>query len=514
MIRGVEQKIKDKVLVMDDLIQKVRELRSQGKVVVQSHGVFDLIHPGIVKHLNEARKQGDVLVVTVIKDRDVRRGPGRPVFPEEFRAENVASLEQVSYACIVDDDKPFECVRMLEPDVFAKGQAYKERDRRIHERIFEEEREFYFGKCRVCETEGFSFSSSEIINNFLDIYPEETRSFLKRFSKKYSFDEITDRLESLKNLNVLILGDGIVDEYHYCTPMGKATKAHLVVNRYLTHEVFAGGSFAVSNHLAGICDRVHLVTLLGSDESREDFIRSSLKPNIDTKFFYRRESPTIVKKRYVDQYLNQKLFEVNYLCEDFIDEDQESEIIKYLENTLPMFDLVLVSDFGHGFITNGMIEVLERCSRKIAVNTQTNAANAGYNMITRYRHPNFICLDEPEARLATQGRFSDIAEIARKISRLLDPDHMIITLGKKGCIGLNRKDEAHRTPIFSSKVVDTVGAGDAFFSFTAPAFARDLPLDLVSFIGNAVGALAVQIVCNKKPVEKYELLQFVHSLLK
>ena len=63
-------------------------------------------------------------------------------------------------------------------------------------------------------------------------------------------------------------------------------------------------------------------------------------------------------------------------------------------------------------------------------------------------------------------------------------------------------------------MIDTVGAGDAFFAYTAPCFAREMPLDLVSFIGNAVGALAVQIVCNKKSVERYELLEFIHAILR
>ena len=93
-------------------------------------------------------------------------------------------------------------------------------------------------------------------------------------------------------------------------------------------------------------------------------------------------------------------------------------------------------------------------------------------------------------------------------------EHLIITLGKKGSIGIDRDGLVCRTPILSTKVIDTVGAGDAFFAFTAPCFAKGLPLDLVSFIGNSVGALAVQIIGNKKPVEKYELLEFIHSILK
>jgi rfaE bifunctional protein kinase chain/domain len=380
--------------------------------------------------------------------------------------------------------------------------------------MFNEEREFYFEKCKIYETGGFSFSTTQIINNFLDIYPDDTKKFLGAFSKRYSFNKIVEKLNNLKNLKILIIGDGIIDEYHYCKPLGKATKSHLVVNKYITHEIFAGGAFAIANHIAGICDRVHLVTLLGDENTREDFILNNFKKNISAKFFYREDSPTIVKKRYIDQYLNQKIFEVNYLKESYIDGTCELSVINYLKSEISNYDIVLVSDFGHGFITDKVKKVIENLSKKYAVNTQTNAANAGYNMITKYNKPYFVCLDEPEIRLAIQERYANIEDIARKIKKVLNTDYLIVTLGKKGSIGLNKKNEVNRTPIFSTKVIDTIGAGDAFFAFTAPCFAQNLPLDLVSFIGNAVGAIAVQIVGNKKPVEKYELLEFIHAILK
>jgi rfaE bifunctional protein kinase chain/domain len=507
-------KIKNKILLLEDLAKKVADHKKAGKIVVQSHGIFDLIHPGIIKHLNMAKSQGDILLVTVIKDKDVRRGPGRPIFPENFRVESVASLEQVDYACLVDDETPFECVKRIKPDIFAQGQAYKERDRKIHDKIYEEEKEFYFGKSKIYETGGFSFSSSQIINNFLDIYPEETSSFLKAFAKKYSFDAILDQLNQLRKLKVMLIGDGIIDEYHYCDAMGKSAKALLVVHKYTTHEIFAGGAFIIANHVAGLCEKVHLVTLLGKEDSQEEFIRNALRPNVDLKFFYREDGPTIRKKRYINQYSNQKLFEINYLNDNYIDEGCESDITNYLNSAIPEYDLVLISDFGHGFITKKIIQVIEKSSKIFAVNTQTNAANAGFNLITKYNRPNFVCLDETEARLVTQERFSDIEDIAKNISKILDAEYFIITLGKKGSIGVSRNHEVNLTPVFSTKVVDTVGAGDAFFAFTAPCFAQGMPLDLVSFIGNAAGALAVQIVGNKKPVEKYELIEFIHTILK
>lgn len=510
----MEQLVRKKILSLDELIRVVEGLKTRGEIVVQSHGVFDIIHPGMITHLKSAKKQGDVLVVTIIKDKDVRRGPGRPIFMEELRAENVASLQYVDYICIVDDEVPFECVKRIKPDVFAKGQSQKERDEKIHKKIFEEERELYFGKSRIYETSGFSFSASQIINNFLDIYPEETKNFLMKFQEKYSFDDIAEQINSLKKLKVLLIGDGIIDEYHYCDPLGKSAKANIVVNRYLSHEVFAGGAFAVANHIAGLCDDIRLVTLLGDNDSREDFALDNLKPNIKTKFFYRNDGPTIVKKRYFNQYLNQKLFEINFLNTQYINGDLESSITEYIKSQIPFYDFVLIADFGHGFITNNIIKGIEADSRKIIVNTQTNAANAGFNMVTKYSNPFYVCLDEPEVRIAAQERYGNIENVAIKVKSSINADYLIVTLGKKGSIGINKENGINRTPIFSTKTIDTVGAGDAFFAFTAPCFARGLPLDLVSFVGNAAGAIAVQIVGNKKAVEKYELLEFIHALLK
>lgn len=510
----MEDKIKKKILLIDELVEKVKALRKENNVVVQSHGVFDLIHPGIIKHLNQAKNQGDVLIVTIIRDKDVRRGPGRPVFPDNLRAENIASLSQVDYVCIVDDETPFECVKRIKPDVFAKGQAHRERDQKIHKKIFKAETELYFGKVNILETDGFSFSSSAIIKNFLDIYPEETKVFLQKFSQKYSFNDMADALNNLKDMKIMLIGDGIIDEYHYCDSMGKSAKAHLVVSKYLTHEVFNGGAFAVANHIAGICDKVHLVSMLGTADSKEEFIMKNLKANITAKFFYRDDGPTIVKKRYINQYLNQKLFEINYLADNYIDKNVESVIINYLKSVISEYDLVMVSDFGHGFITNNVIRVIEEYAKKLAINTQTNSANAGYNMITRYKRSHYVCLDEPEIRLAAQERFEDIEDVAKKMFALLNTDCLVVTLGKKGLIALNGDSGINRSPIFSSKVVDTVGAGDAVFAYTAPCFASGLSLDMVSFLGNAVGALAVQIIGNKKSVEKHELLEFVHAFWK
>ena len=510
----MKQEIKNKILLFDELIEKVRIHRQEGKLVVQSHGVFDIIHPGIIKHLNEAKERGDVLIVTVIKDKDVRKGPERPIFQEDLRLENVSSLAQIDYCCLVDDETPFECIKRIKPDYFAKGRKYAERDRSIHSKIFDKERELYFGKCKIHETDGFSFSSTHIINNFLDIHSEETRNFLKMFSKKYSFHNVIKRLDDLKNLKVLLLGDGVIDEYYYCESMGKSPKAQLIVNKYVTHEVFAGGTFAIANHVAGLCDKVQLVTLLGREDSREDFVSDNLKSNVSAKFFYRDDGTSVIKRRYINQYQKQKMFEINYINDKNISGKIESEVISYLESVVHEYDLILVSDFGHGFITNNLIQKIEEFPKKLAVNAQTNGANAGYNLITKYNKTNFICLDAPEARLATQEKYIEIEYVAKKLLNGIDTDYLTITVGSNGSLCVNRKGEINRTPAFATKVIDLIGAGDAFFSLSSLCFALGMPMDLVSFLGNVIGALSVQVVGNKRSVEGHEIKEFIHAVLK
>ncbi|MBU1152839.1 cytidyltransferase [bacterium] len=506
--------IEGKIKSLDELVQIVAELKRKGKKTVLSHGIFDLIHPGIIRHLESAKEQGDILVVTVIKNKDVRRGPSRPIFEEKLRVRNVAVLGYVDYTCLVDDTIPFECLKIIKPDIFAKGEAYENRDPEISQVLEYGEEAIRVADCKIHFTNGITVNSTHIINQFLDVYPEETQKYLKEFSKKYDVLQIVKQLKDLKDLKVLVIGDGIIDEYHYCDSMGKSGKDHLVVNKYLYDEAFAGGSFAIANHISGLCREVQLVSLIGRNDSKVDFILNHLKLNIKPKLFYREDAPTIVKRRFVNQYLNQKVFEICYMNNDKISKKCEGQISNYLASQIPGYDLVLVADFGHGLITEGIVSLIEDKAKILAVNTQTNSANAGFNMVTKYRNIRFACLDEQEVRLASQDRYGSINDIMAKITRQINAEYLIVTRGNHGSLGFNPENGFVQTPAFATKVVDRIGAGDAFFAFTAPSFARGMPLDLVSFIGNVVGAIAVQIVCNRESVEPEKLFEFIDALLK
>ena len=85
------QKPADKIKTVADLARTVESLKKKGKRVAHCHGVFDLLHPGHLKHFEAAKRLADVLVVTVTKDEHVNRGPGRPIFTHGLRAESIAA---------------------------------------------------------------------------------------------------------------------------------------------------------------------------------------------------------------------------------------------------------------------------------------------------------------------------------------------------------------------------------------------------------------------------------------
>ena len=112
-----------KVLSIADAVAFVERLRHKDKDIVFTNGVFDLLHPGHVRYLKDARREGDALIVGLNSDRSVRaiKGPARPINPEQERAEVVAGLGCVDAVVIFDDDDPQQIVSRLQPNVLVKG---------------------------------------------------------------------------------------------------------------------------------------------------------------------------------------------------------------------------------------------------------------------------------------------------------------------------------------------------------------------------------------------------------
>ncbi|MDD5428820.1 MAG: PfkB family carbohydrate kinase [Candidatus Omnitrophica bacterium] len=507
------EKIYDKIKTLDELKTIVSGHKRQNKKIAHCHGVFDLIHPGHIRHLVSAKKEGDVLIVTVTADKFVRKGPGRPIFNENLRAETLASFSTVDYVAINHAPTATNCIKLLRPDVYVKGQDYVDKNKDVTGKISEEEDAVVSVGGRIAFTHDITFSSSKLINDHMQVFPEATRAYLKQIASKYPLEYIFGLLDKVKNLKTLVIGEAIIDQYHYCEGMDKSRKSNVVVYKYMAEESFAGGALAIANHIAGLSGNVTLATVMGDDnKSYGSFLKKKMRPGVKMLNFVRHDSQTIVKRRFVNS--NQKLFEVCYLNDAPLAPEVENDVMRKLKDMIHDYDLVIVSDFGHGFLTDNLAGMICKEARFLAVNTQTNGANMGFNFITRYANVDYAALDELEIRYAAHDKSGALKDIVKDVSRKIRCKNMIITKGPNGALSLIKGKEFLSAPALATNVIDPIGAGDAFFAFTAPLAAMGVPQELVIFIGNAVGALAVQIVCNREPVDPVDLKKFITTILK
>jgi rfaE bifunctional protein nucleotidyltransferase chain/domain len=508
-----------KVQPLNELAALLQKEKTKHKKIVLCHGVFDLLHPGHIRHFAEAKKLGDILVVTITKDQFVNKGPGRPAFTDMLRAESIAALADVDYVAINETPTAVEPIRLIKPDFYVKGADYEERSSDLTQGIHAEEKAVKDVGGQVHFTHDISFSSTNILNSHFGVYPEKARHFLQTFKSKFSGDQIIEQIKALKNLKVCLIGDTIVDEYHYCQPLGKSPKETIVSTRYLSEEAFPGGILACANHISSFSDNVDMVTCLGSKDTKQDVIESQLNSKVNAKFFYRDDACTVVKRRYVEPAFLTKMFQISFLTDVDLDDELSHRISRYLMEALPNYDLVVVADYGHGFLTQEIRDVICARSKYLALNVQTNSANIGYNLVTKYPKADYICVDEPELRLAMQQKYTPIHDLITEFSHKYHGATITITRGHNGSITTRpaAEDPSHYTffesPSISTKIVDRVGAGDAYLAVTSMLAAQNAPPETIGFVGNAVGAMAVEVVCNRTSMQAIPLFKFIKALL-
>jgi bifunctional ADP-heptose synthase (sugar kinase/adenylyltransferase) len=499
---------------LSDVAADVRRAKAEGKRVVTCHGLFEILHPGLTRFLADAREHGDLLVVTLIPDYRVAVDPVRPVFSQQLRAEALAALQAVDHVAIDDTASATQRVQLLAPDVLVRMEAHASGPGPVLERELEEEEAAVTalgGEIRYAQQLD---SQARILGvTTVGAVPPEGLQYVEAFRQKYSCDQVIASIAAFRDLKVLVIGDTIVDEYHFCAPFGMASKSYAIASRFLGAESYAGGALAIANHLAGFCDEVALLTCLGTLDSRESFVRERLKKNVAPTFVQRDDAPTIVKRRYVSQGGSTKLFEVSFFNDSPIPPKTVKETTQHLERFIEGFDLVLLADFGHGFVTPEVLTTICAKAKYLAVNTQLNSINMGFNVITKVPRADYACIDQAEVRMACRDNHSPIDVLVRRLVDELRCDMMTVTRGPVGAVTFSKRHGIASAPVFCRDVLDSTGAGDAFLSLTSPAAKRGLGPDLICFIGNAAGALAVRTIGNRASITPDSLFRFVRELL-
>ena len=181
-----------KITSLDNLQKISKDYQDNGLKVVLCNGMFDLVHLGHIRYFNQAKKKGDKLIVTFTSDEFSRKGPDRPIFSQDLRAENLAALEIVDHVAMCPFPSALEAINLIKPNFYAKGKEYEIDSDDITGMISKETLavESYNGK--VFFTDDLVFSSSNLLNRNFEVFSPEVKEYINNFKSKHTLSEVLD----------------------------------------------------------------------------------------------------------------------------------------------------------------------------------------------------------------------------------------------------------------------------------------------------------------------------------
>jgi rfaE bifunctional protein nucleotidyltransferase chain/domain len=459
-----------KILKMKDL-DKLRR-RHKGKKIVQAHGAFDIVHAGHVLHLEDAKAQGDILVVSITGDKYVRKR--KMFFDENLRAHQVAALECVDYVIVIQDHVALSVMKILKPHIYVKGKEYAE----IPHPDTQDEKDLldsYGGKFHFSSTEAFSSTKVGYLSGYLSdgmargVLAEEKGNFVDLSPTEFELQTLKRYFKLAKEMNVLVIGEKIMDGWAFDEIKGYSVDNKCMAGRNINLVTQTGGAAIVAAHLR---DLVGNVDHVGTD--------------VD-----------IVKTRFMDKRRN----EATYIHEHYVCPRINMEDVK-----LEPYDLVVVADFGHGLITHEDASTISlSCDKFLAVQAQTNTENFGFNLPSKYPRAEYYCMNRSEAQLLIGEKLNPTDLIAEVKDRLITAQ-VSVTLGEDGAMMLN-DDVLESMKALSKHVVDAIGCGDAYFSLSALALAMGFNQYDALLLGSIGGALMSMRRGNEAAVTAKEIEQ-------
>ncbi len=386
-----------KVITRERLLSLRERARSEGVRVVHCHGCFDLVHPGHVRHLRQARSLGDVLLVSVSADAHVRKGAHRPLIPHELRAENLAALDCVDWVYVEHRATAAELLDEVRPDVYVKGQEY---ERNADPRFLAERDAVERHGGRVVFTSGdIVFSSTALIQSLADT---DANPHQRAWSALFAHDELAPLevegvLDRMRTSRVLIVGEAWVASEARCDHPSMDDDCPAMVVRPVEERSAPGGAASLALHAAAAGAEVTLVTALG-DDAPGGLIRERLEGAGVRVESARATTPT--PERRTIRAGARTLLREDRTRGVVLDARQLDALAESCGRCAVGADAALVIDAGMGLMTHGLVERL-RAPARDGARLLVGASLVGRGPVLRLRRPDLIVMREAHLRAAT-----------------------------------------------------------------------------------------------------------------
>lgn len=502
-----------KILSLEQLASLREQAREAGKAVVHCHGCFDIVHPGHIHHLQYARSLGDLLVVSVSADPHVNKGHDRPLIPDDLRAQSLAALECVDWVFINPHATAKELLEVLEPDIYVKGREYAEnQDPRF---LAERDAVVRRGGRVVFSSGDVVYSSTTLIGTLSR--PERFQDEkLARFRDRYDLGAapLQNLLHRARGKRVLVVGDYVLDRYHFCDATGVAGEGPMLSLRPIQQRDYDGGAAVVALHLAGLGAQPTLISALADDDLSGHAMMRLEAAGVDVQC-HRGRREVVCKHRYLaDQ---TKLFKVDTGSTTPGDAQLEGLLSAKILSAASGADAVIFADFGYGMITATLLDrVLPELRKRVAVLAAD--VSGRQNNLLNFRGVDLLCPTEREVRESQHDFSSGLGAVVWKMLKTTAARRAIVTLGKQGLVTFDGTEQplpsrlpSEYVPALAPHAVDPLGCGDALLATATLALTAGGSLEAAAFLGSVAAAIEVQQLGNQPITAEQVLAQLQQS---
>lgn len=459
-------------------------------------GDFNILHPGHLRLLKFAKESGEYLTVGVNSDAMSYKG-----INQEIRLESIKATSYVDEAFILEVSA-LEYIKEHKPDIVVKGKEHENRENSELDII-----NAYGGK--------LLFSSGEIGFSSMDLLRQEFLStnykvnHSNKYTNRHSFKphELKSIVESFSRLNVLVIGDTIVDEYITCEPLGMSQEDPTIVVTPLLSNKFIGGAAIVASHAKTLGANVKFISVVGNDDN--NFVKDGLeKLNIDVSLHIDTSRPTTLKQRFRAK--DKTLLRVNHLKQHGVSKDIEKKILKSINECIDKVDLIIFSDFSYGVLTKNIINSITAMGieKKILMAADSQSSSQ-IGDISKFKNMTLVTPTEREIRLSLNDFESGLVVLSEKLASKTDAKYIFTTLGAEGVMIYNNASSGLLTDnieALGAIVKDVSGAGDSLLTCSSMALAVGADIWKSAYLGSLASAIQVSRIGNI-PIKKDEILK-------
>ncbi len=503
------EKYRHKIKTVEELYREIGP-RPRQRMVVMCHGVFDLVHPGHIRHLLYAKSKADVLVASLTADIHIAKAQYRPFVPQDLRAMNLAALEMVDYVIIDEQPTPLDSIARLQPDFFAKGYEYQAEGVNPKTREEISTIEGYGGE--ILFTPGdIVYSSSAIIESGPPNISVDKLLMLLQ-AEGLSYDRLRSTLDKFDDTEVHVVGDTIVDSLTHTTMIGGMTKTPTPSVRYDNRQDFIGGAAIVAEHLASAGAKVTISTVLG-DDALKDFVLDGLTGmGITVMPIIDRTRPTTQKNAFVCG--DYRLLKVDTLDNRSISDHVMESFAEQIAKTSAK--AVVFSDFRHGIFNRRTIPALIDAIPKGVYRVADSQVASRWGNILDFKDFDLITPNEREARFAMADQDTGIRPLAAQLHEEAKCRMLVMKLGDRGVLTCrpgkgNDLRSFFVVDSFAERVVDAVGAGDALLAYTTLAMIADGSEVLATVLGSFAAAIECELDGNQ-PVSREDVRKRIDNI--